>query len=502
MFPKASPAFVKSVLAGHSALGLFFAALIYLVCFSGTLAVFHDETVQWENPGAPAGRPTDAAFGIALAQMAEQAPVADGDELHSVSVFAHRLQPDRTTAHYATDGGQYGAFIVDPQTGTLLESEHAPFAEYLENLHIYLRLPAPWGIYLVGLTGIAMLSLVVSGVLAHPRIFRDAFHLRRGGAKRLQEADLHNRLSVWALPFHIVISFTGAFLGLAFFTVGILAFVAYDGDQNKAIAAVLGPQATEDHAPAAIPQIPTMIADARQRTGLKEVNYISIDHAGTQGQVIALELRAPDDLARGELLYYGADGNFLELSGAAEGSLGAQTFAAMAPLHFGTFGGHLAKFAWFVFGTASTLVTATGVSIWMARRREQGRPAPQLEKVWIALAWGGAIGCFAPALTMAINETLATPVLLLSLLCALAAAWMVPEAAYLARILRLGLGLVLLGTVTLNISLNGGAAFGGAALAVNLGLLALAALTLTSVSWYGRFPRRTEKVETSPAPAE
>lgn len=502
MIPKVPPAFVKAVLAGHSALGLFFAALMYLVCLSGTLAVLHDETVQWENPGAPTGQPTDVAFGVALAQMAEQAPVAAGDELHSGSVFSHRLRPDRTTAHYATDSGEFGARTVDPKTGVLLEREHAPFAEYLENLHIYLRLPAPWGIYLVGLIGIAMLSLVVSGVLSHPRIFRDAFHLRRGGAKRLQEADLHNRLSVWALPFHIVISFTGAFLGLAFFTVGILAFVAYDGDQDKAIAAVLGPQATENHEPAATPDISAMIADARQRTGLEEVNYVSVDHVGTQGQVLALELNALEDLARGEVLYYDAGGQFLETSGAADGALGAQTFAAMAPLHFGTFGGHLTKFAWFVFGTASTLVTASGVSIWMARRREQGRPAPQWEKVWTALAWGGAIGCFAPALTMPVSEALATPVLLFSILASIAGAWVAPTAPQLARILRACLGLVLLSTVAVNVLLNGGAALSGVPLAINLGLLAMAALSISSVFWYAKTLRRVESRAASPAPAE
>ena len=39
--------FVASVLAGHSTLGLTFAALIYIVCFSGTVAVFANELLRW-----------------------------------------------------------------------------------------------------------------------------------------------------------------------------------------------------------------------------------------------------------------------------------------------------------------------------------------------------------------------------------------------------------------------------------------------------------------------
>ena len=36
IWPKVPAEFVRAMLAGHSALGLAFAALIYLVCFSGS----------------------------------------------------------------------------------------------------------------------------------------------------------------------------------------------------------------------------------------------------------------------------------------------------------------------------------------------------------------------------------------------------------------------------------------------------------------------------------
>ena len=42
-----SAPFVQAVLAGHSSLGLAFAALIYLVCFSGTVAVLVHDFERW-----------------------------------------------------------------------------------------------------------------------------------------------------------------------------------------------------------------------------------------------------------------------------------------------------------------------------------------------------------------------------------------------------------------------------------------------------------------------
>ncbi|PSJ19519.1 PepSY domain-containing protein, partial [Halomonas sp. ND22Bw] len=44
---------VRAVLSGHGILGLAFAAIIYLVCLTGTLAVFAHDIARWEQPDAP-----------------------------------------------------------------------------------------------------------------------------------------------------------------------------------------------------------------------------------------------------------------------------------------------------------------------------------------------------------------------------------------------------------------------------------------------------------------
>src|SRR5688572_26224818 len=50
IWPKVPAGFVRSMLAGHSSLGLFLAAIAYLVCVTGTVAVFADELRRWEQP--------------------------------------------------------------------------------------------------------------------------------------------------------------------------------------------------------------------------------------------------------------------------------------------------------------------------------------------------------------------------------------------------------------------------------------------------------------------
>ena len=473
------------MLAGHSALGLFFAALLYLICLSGTMIVFYEDISEWEQPGYAAGQPTDASLQHMLEAIHAHG-VEQSGPLHSVTLFTERRDEGRVTARYLSDSSVFEAWIADPQSGALLQQRHAPFSEFIEDVHVRLRMGAI-GLYLIGLAGVAMLSLTVSGVLAHPRIFRDAFHFRRGGARRLSEADVHNRLSVWALPFHLMISFTGAFLGLAFLIVAILAFVAFDGDQAAAVRAVLGPQPTESAEAAPLPDVEALLADARARSGLERFNNLVVEHPATMGQVTQLELEAPNDLAPGETFFYDANGVFLESSGSADGGIGAQTLAAMGPLHFGSFGGLLIRLAWVGFGLASTLVVSTGVTIWLARRREQGRAAPRWERVWSAAIWGGAIACIAPFFTAPLGEAWANPAFFAALVCALIVAALTPDWVRCSRILRATLAALVLAMCALNITRNYPEALTGAPLWVNAALC-LIALAL-GASLFARKPK-------------
>jgi hypothetical protein len=75
------------------------------------------------------------------------------------------------------------------------------------------------------------------------------------GVARLTNADLHNRIGIWALPFHLIVALTGSLLGLSGLIIMVLALVSFKGDQEKAIAALLGPQPTKDSRPAPLPDI-------------------------------------------------------------------------------------------------------------------------------------------------------------------------------------------------------------------------------------------------------
>lgn len=387
-----SPKFVQAMLAGHSALGLAFAALIYVVCLSGTLTVFLYEFQRWEQPTAPIvpGGLTPQAAHAAIANGYRQG-IADKSD-HDLFLIAPGSVTPRAILHYHDhETGAKGTWIAD-STGAMVTRLAAPWTDFLTSLHIHLHLPRAWGMFLVGLTGVTLLSSLISGLLAHPRIVKDAFALRWGGARRLQEADLHNRLGVWGLPFHVAVALSGALLGLATAIVGVLAVAAYDGDRGKALLTLLGPHASEDETAAPLPDIEAMIYQVLRQKPDAQLVTINVQHAAKIGQVVHIGMRSPGYLPLANAYYFKGDGTPLGEGGFETGSVGRRILGILQPLHFGWFGGIAVKLVYGLLGLALTIVTHSGVTIWLARRRDQGRPVPGTEKMWATLVWGQPLG--------------------------------------------------------------------------------------------------------------
>jgi hypothetical protein len=98
-------------------------------------------------------------------------------------------------------------------------------------------------------------------------------------------------------------------------------------------------------------------------------------------------MRTPGHLAMANNHYFKGDGTPLGDGGLETGGVGQQILGVLQPLHFGWFGGYPVKIAYGVLGLALTVITHTGVTIWLARRRDKGRPAPRWEKVWAVVGW-------------------------------------------------------------------------------------------------------------------
>jgi uncharacterized iron-regulated membrane protein len=445
IWPRIPPGFVRAVLAGHSSLGLAFAVLIYVVCFSGTVAVFAREFQRWERPDmAPITSVTPQVI-----ERVALAAIAHGRNVEHV--FINTPSPDYPRLVVTVDDDGPNRTWLAGADGRLMGSGETVWTEFLTALHINLHLPRTWGEFIVGLTGVALLSSLISGVLAHPRIFKDAFHLRWGGSKRLQEADLHNRLGVWAMPFHVIVSTTGALLGLTTVIVGALALAVFQGDMDKAYALFLPPHPVDDPRPAlASPRVAHAVEQALARSPGGRVSFIVLEHPTERGAGVSVSIAQPNRLAATDSYTFEGGGRLISAERMDEASLGLKILNSLGVLHFGWFGGGLIKIAYGLLGLALCAVTSSGVAIWLARRRDKGRPAPRWERLWIAAVWGQP---FALAGSAFVGVLAASPILPLAVWIALTVAaglgtaWL--SAASLSRSLRMASGALMLATAAL-----------------------------------------------------
>ncbi|HUD30307.1 MAG TPA: PepSY-associated TM helix domain-containing protein [Novosphingobium sp.] len=448
--------FVRAVLKGHSALGLAFAAAIYLVCLSGSLAVFAHEFQRWELAGLPRVEVLSAeAAQRALAEAVRRG----GAGVEHVYITPPSADLPQATVHVEGTAGKESTWLADAE-GRIAARADMPWTEFITRLHIHLHLPQVWGMFLVGLTGVALLSSLISGILAHPRILRDAFHLRLGGARRLQEADLHNRIGVWALPFHVLVSLSGAVLGLTTLIVGVLGMALFQGDTAKVYALFIAQEPREDPRPAPVIDLRPMFAQVERLAPGGQVSLVMLEHPTEMGAAALFYVdRGGRRLADRDSFAFERGGRLYHEKRAADANLGESILGSIGKLHFGWFGGYLVKIAYALLGLGLTYLAAGGVTIWLARRRDKRNPAPGLERLWAATLWGQPAALAGAALTALLAPSAGTMVPLATwgavTLVGLASAVRLSVFA-IRRIGRVFTGALLLATATIHAGTIGG----------------------------------------------
>ena len=372
---------VKRALAGHASIGLLAGALIYLIALTGSVIVVGDRWQRWEQPNmaeAPLLSPAaaQASLGAALAR--------ERDLPKTASLFVRMPTPDLPRAVVTTDNK---AWYVDG-AGRVAGREAHTWTEFVMALHINLTLPIVWGMILVGALGVALAALLVTGVLAHPRIIRDAFRLRVRHDPQLARADWHNRLGVWTLPFTLAVTLTGAFIGLSYVGVGALA-QGFDQEKTGAVyARIFGEEPERDPAPAPPPNIARALETVRARFPEAFATYVVVHEPMTRGQFVQIIAEHPRRLVYGEAYNFDGAGAYLGKVGIADGAMGRQAFGSLYKLHFGDYAGLPVELAYIAFGLALCVITATGTTLWLRKRERKGHDSRRLAACWTVVVWG------------------------------------------------------------------------------------------------------------------
>ncbi|MFA0813259.1 PepSY-associated TM helix domain-containing protein [Microbulbifer epialgicus] len=494
---KPTPGFVRDMTDGHSVLGLAVSTLLYIVCISGTLAVFYNEFERWEQASELENLNVEASVYQTATENAIALATEEKEELKSISFTI----PNQDMPRLVVEVGEMERYVSED--GSLLGKVEHEWTHFLAYLHFALNLPVSLGVVLVGLIGVVMSALIVSGLLAHPKIIKDAFSFRLSGSKRLQQVDLHNRLGVWASPFHLAIAITGAFIGLSQVAAFAIAGVFFEGDSEKVEHMLYRDHLVmEENAPeVAYPDYAAILATMDRIAPEEERTRIEVAFPGREGQVVEVWTRVPERLVWGERYHFNSDGSLIEKEGWSEGDTAKQVYLSTFRLHFGHFSGFPVKIAYFLLGVGMCLLVVSGINIWLVRKRQRGNPVVRLERVWTAQVWGIPFAIALSAVTYLLFKLNAAQVFWsVTLLLSVVAAFTGTVAKW-SMYLRVATIVACVGAVAVHVAQFGEDSFVRASLVANSVWLVIAVGIAVSCfySWVRQKSSEPVSLNTSPA---
>jgi uncharacterized iron-regulated membrane protein len=463
------PEVVRQSLSVHSILAVSVLAIIYWLCLSGSIAVFGDYFERWQNPqieefsavDGPAIERGVLAFSGQFSQTPESIyAVLPTDSLPRMHIAADVDGVEHE--YFTTADGQLTAALADG------------WVQMLRHLHASLLLPEIFGVIIVGIFGVFLLAIILTGVFAHPKMFRDAFRLKLGGKPRSAFVDLHNRLSVWGLPFHLMTAVTGAYFGIVSLLVVASAAIDYDGDREQIIDHIFGadPVFEKQFGQLDVTAALSSLADYEpQATPI----YMVFHHLGSEAQFIEIAATLPNRLVYSEMYRFSIEGDYIDSQQLSAGPVGRQIAYSVYRLHFGAFGPLVVKWAYLLLGLALTYVCVSGVNIWLAKRNR----ADRTEAAWVATIWATPSALLLSLLVGVFYPTAVVTSFFAGFTLMVVAAVCYNNIAVCRRLLQLSCGVFALLTVILYSLIHHQYWQSSVIITINLSLLAIAVLCLS-----------------------
>jgi uncharacterized iron-regulated membrane protein len=354
----------------HSWAGLLVGWVLFAVFLTGTAAYLRPETSYWMQPELALSRPGPADAEVAVRAMAAMAP-------DSPTWFITLPNDRETTTRVfwrdpAAGGRGFQEAVLDPGTGRPVEARETMGGEFFYRFHFQLHyVSVLWGRWIVSICAMFMLVAIVSGIITHRRIFADFFTFRPGKGQR-SWLDGHNLCAVLALPYHLMITYTG----LVLFMLMVMPWGidrAYPGDRAAFNAEAFGNAPPRPRSGTAAPLTPMLplVQEAQRRWEGDRIGRLVVTNPGDASATIQLVRANSERISYNlqSLTFDGSTGALIQDSG--EGRPAAEVRGWMYGLHIGRFAGPLLRGLFLLSGLAGSIMVATGCVLWAVKQRQQ-----------------------------------------------------------------------------------------------------------------------------------
>ncbi|MGH6618266.1 MAG: PepSY-associated TM helix domain-containing protein, partial [Alphaproteobacteria bacterium] len=256
-------------------------------------------------------------------------------------------------------------------------------------------LPSTAAYWIVGICTMFMLMAIVTGVIIHKKIFRDFFTFRPARGQR-SWLDVHNILSVVALPFHAMITYSGLIFFGYLYMAPVVTATYGPGEENRRVFfdEVFEREHKVERAGVSAPLAPLapMLSEAERRWGSGGVRFIEIWNPGDANARISIGGFQDTPLrASRRLVFDGASGAYLASEDAFTSTPRAVRDVLLG-LHEGLFAGPVLRWLYFLSGLVGTAMIGAGLVLWTTKRRARMQRAGGVQAFGLALVEGLNLG--------------------------------------------------------------------------------------------------------------
>lgn len=374
--------FFRSMTWLHTWVGLLVCWILLLVFFAGTASYYRHEISLWTKPEIH----KDVFQAYQTGNLARQ--LQEGQaylSTHAKNAKDWRINFPTERKPYlsygwqtqAKTGERRGQFIEhiahrDGQ-GMVTDVRDSRGGNFFYRLHFDLHyMPAKIARWVVGFCTMFMLLALISGIVIHKRIFKDFFSFRRNKGSR-SWLDAHNVSSVLALPYHLMITYTGLItLMLMYMPWGVMT--AYDGDV-RAFRAELKPgreQVALSGTTAPLIQLSRLLPVVKANWGDTPIKQVVISNINDENSRIRFYKNTQQSVTdlRIPLVFSGVSGERLSQAFTPPSAAHA-THDTLMSLHTARFAEPVLRFFFFICGLMGCAMIATGTLLWAVKIRQK-----------------------------------------------------------------------------------------------------------------------------------
>ena len=381
----------------HTWTGLVVGWVLFFVFLTGTAGYVQIELTRWMQPE----QPLPSKVLVSEQEQINQAydylrkyPDAQNAERWGVNLQTNQRGADAFAVNWTSppkeegQRGQYHKEVLDVSSGQPITAQIKPretgggFTLY--RMHYALHyIPYDWGIRIVGMCTMFMFVAIISGIITHKKIFKDFFTFRPAKGQR-SWLDAHNVISVIALPFYLMITYSGLiFFANAYMPLGVpMVYGAGEKNTDRYYAELYpnfrnNDQATVPPSMGAMKQkftpIQPLLAKVQKEWGgtdkVSQVNFYS--ERGGNPAKIEFYQTGSDSIARKRtsLSFDLYTGQKIVQEKSNEDKAPMVFGTTVLGLHEGLFASSFIRILYVLTGFLGTAMIATGLVLWTVKRR-------------------------------------------------------------------------------------------------------------------------------------